>query len=131
MISFSLLQLSTSILLLFFAVQAMIYLSVYPHEFPYLAIWMSVSTLTVTDVISKLPFIDLSVCPCKFAPTIFDIFEILTFKYISIIAFPKSFSLSLAFHKLTLVNTSIFPFVSTNSTELSILKLASVYIAIY
>lgn len=66
----------------------MIYLSIYPHEFPYLAIWMSVSTLTVAYVISKLAFIDLSIWPSKFAPTMFDVLEILALKYISIMTFP-------------------------------------------
>ena len=66
----------------------MIYLSIYPHEFAYLAIWMSVGTLTVAYIISKLTFIDLSVWPSKFAPAVFYVLEILALEYISIMTFP-------------------------------------------
>lgn len=83
-----------------------------PHIFSNLTVGVLIVTDSITHIILKFPFIDLSVLPSKLPPSLLYIIKINALKLVSIKRLPKTFSLSLAIHELSLINTTIFPLIS-------------------
>ncbi len=98
-------------------------MTIFPKIFAELTVWVFVFTNTVTNIVWELAFVDLSIFPSKLTPSVLYIIIIISFKYISIIWSPCSFSLSFSSSKLSLINTSIFPFIYTWAMKFTIKKL--------
>lgn len=92
---------------------------------------MLVCPLSVPKIVLELTLINLPVRPSKLTPTILNIVKILTLKLISLCSLPFSIALPFPFHKLSNINTPIYPFISTQSVKLSIFKLTNIGISIY
>jgi hypothetical protein len=97
----------------------MIYLTINPHKFSHLSTGMLVCTWPMSNIVPELTLVDLSVCPCKFTPTVLDIVGIFSIEFITVVRFPLSRPLPLTALELSLINASVLPLVNTVALELA------------
>ena len=91
---------------------------------------MAISTLSVPDVVLELSFVNLSISPGEFSPTILKIIFVLAFKGIAIAAFPHSSTLPQAFDEISFITASVDPLVDTFAIEAAIIILSHIYVSI-
>ena len=66
------------ILLFFLAVYSVVNLALLPHEFAQFTTGVFVSPLAMPHIVFELAFVYLSVDPLEFAPSVFQVFKILS-----------------------------------------------------
>jgi hypothetical protein len=81
---------------------------------------MLVVAFTMSKIVPKLSFINLSIFPSKLAPTMLQIIMILSFKLVSITRFPYTFTFSFALYKNAFKNAPVIPSICACSVELSL-----------
>jgi hypothetical protein len=91
---------------------------------------MLVRSLAIPNIIFKLAFINLSIIPSEFTPSMLQVIFIFTFKRISVERTPKSLSLSLSHYKWTFKYAPVLPFVSTDTMVLPFRKRSNINISI-
>ena len=118
------------ILLFFLAVYSIINLALFPHEFSQFAAWVFVGPFTMPHIVFELTFVYLSIDPLEFAPSIFQVFKILSLKIISINSLPDTPTLPLSLEKLSFISTPVAPLVDPLPMEATVLKSTHICISI-
>ena len=113
---------AASILLFFLAVYSIINLPLLPHEFAQFAARVFVGPLTMPHIVFEFTFVYLSVDPLEFAPSVFQVFKILSLEKISINSLPDTSALPFSLEKLSLISTSVAPLVNSLPMEATVLK---------
>jgi hypothetical protein len=91
---------------------------------------MFVGAGTMSDIISELAFIYFTVGPGKLSPSMLDVIYIVSIELISVKRLPFSSTLTFSPFKLSLIYTTVLPFIDSVSFKLSINKLTYISISI-
>lgn len=100
--------------------QAMVDVAVFPDVLSYFAVRVLVVSLTVSDVVSELAFVDFTIFPKELAPAVLHVVGVLAFELVAVVRFPYSFALSLSVGEFTLVDTPVLPFVGAWTMEFTL-----------
>ena len=78
----------------------------------------------MSDVVSELTLINLTVGPSELSPAVFDVIVVLSLELVSVRAHELTHSLSFSSHKLSSIRATILPLVAAFPLELSIDELS-------